>query len=383
MPAYAVEFTTERGLQRTQFTLDDDRPLGPQVRQILEELRGTGVMISGAAEDDLAVVWGGRDLDTMQSPQQLGISPQRTIELHMKRRVRAAKIPALALFVPKGAYAAAVSGMAGALLAWFVCSTITDLSDALPTYARLDLAVGGMIGAFSGAFIAGSDALRRRGSVPLGVLFGVALGLVGGIAGGAAGAGVGGVLAPRLTAASFPFARIVAWAVLGAALGLTLGMRWWQDDERRTADGAGYGALAGIVGGLLYSLPGPSEFWQALAFGIVGAGVGAGVCAPSLRRSVAILELERAGSGRIGLTRLREWGLCSGASVPLERDGSTVALVVCEATRCRVVPVGGGGGGGVRVAGKAVAAPIELVNEDRIAIGDAQYRFRRRRRATA
>ncbi|MBA2685249.1 MAG: hypothetical protein H0U66_12245 [Gemmatimonadaceae bacterium] len=379
MPAYAVEFTTERGLQRTQFTLDDDRPLGPQVRQILEELRGTGVVISGTAEDELSVVWGGRDLDTTQAPQQLGINPQRTIELHMKRRARAVKIPAVAPFVPKGAYAAAVSGMAGALLAWLVCSTITDLSDALPTYARLDLAVGGMIGVFAGGFIAGSDALRRRTSLPLGVLFGVLLGLVGGVAGGAAGAGLGGVLAPRLTPPGFVVARILAWVVLGSALGLTLGMRWWQDDERRTVDGAGYGALAGLVAGILYSLPGPSEFWQALAFVILGAGVGAGVCAPALRRSVAILELERGSRGRIGLTRLREWGLLNGESVALERDGATVASVVCESTRCRIVP----SGAGVRVSGKTVSAPTELVNEDRIAIGDAQYRFRRRRRVSA
>ncbi len=381
MPAYAVEFTTERGLQRTQFTLDDDRPLGPQVRQILEELRGTGVVISGAAEDELSVVWGGRDLDTAQAPQALGISPQRTIELHMKRRARAAKVPALAPFVPKGAYAAAVSGMSGALLAWLIVSTITDLSDALPTYARLDLAVGGMLGALAGAFISAGDALRTRASVPLGALFGFALGLVGGVAGGAAGAGLGGVLAPRLTASGFSVVRIVAWAVLGAAIGLTLGMRWWQSDERRTADGAGYGALAGVIAGAVYSLPGPSEFWQALAFAIVGAGIGAGVCAPSLRRSVAILELERNGSTRIGLTRLREWGLSSGAEVSLERDGSPVASIVCEATRCRIVPAAGGGG--VLVAGKSVSAPTELVNEDRIGVGDAQYRFRRRRRATA
>ncbi|MBK5189291.1 MAG: hypothetical protein JJD97_13695, partial [Gemmatimonadaceae bacterium] len=80
-------------------------------------------------------------------------------------------------------------------------------------------------------------------------------------------------------------------------------------------------------------------------------------------------------------TRLREWALASGSTVALERDGSPAASVVCEATRCRVVPVAGGGG--VRVAGKAVAEPVELANEDRIAIGDAQYRFRRRRRATA
>lgn len=381
MPAYAVEFTTERGLQRTQFTLDDDRPLGPQVRQILEELRGTGVVISGAAEDELSVVWGGRDLDTAQTPQALGLSPQRTIELHMKRRARAAKVPALAPFVPKGAYAAAVSGMTGALLAWLLVSTITDLSDALPTYARLDLAVGGMLGALTGAFIVGSDALRTRASTPLGALFGLALGLVGGVAGGAAGAGLGGVLAPRLSATEFPAVRIVAWAVLGVAIGLTLGMRWWQQDERRTVDGAGYGALAGIIAGVVYSLPGPSEFWQALAFAIVGAGIGAGVCAPSLRRSVAILELERNGAARIGLTRLREWGLISGASVALERDGSAVATVVCEATRCRILPVAGGGG--VLVAGRSVSAPVELANEERIGVGDAQYRFRRRRRATA
>ena len=47
----------------------------------------------------------------------------------------------------------------------------------------------------------------------------------------------------------------------------------------------------------------------------------------------------------------------------------------------RIVPAAGEGG--VLVAGKAVSAPTELVNEDRIGIGDAQYRFRRRRRATA
>jgi hypothetical protein len=55
--------------------------------------------------------------------------------------------------------------------------------------------------------------------------------------------------------------------------------------------------------------------------------------------------------------------------------------VMCEATRCRIVPVAGGGA--VLVAGKTVSAPLELMNEDRIGIGDAQYRFRRRRRATA
>jgi hypothetical protein len=189
------------------------------------------------------------------------------------------------------------------------------------------------------------------------------------------------VLAPRLAPSAFPLVRIVAWAVLGAAIGLTLGMRWWQLDERRTADGAGFGALAGIVAGVVYSLPGPSEFWQALAFAIVGASIGAGVCAPSLRRSVAILELERHGSARVGLTRLREWGLFGGSSVALERDGSEVASVMCESTRCRLVPVAGGGG--VLVGGRPVSAPVELANEDRIGIGDSQYRFRRRRRATA
>jgi hypothetical protein len=267
------------------------------------------------------------------------------------------------------------------LLAWLIVSTITDLSDALPTYARLDLAAGGMMGAFVGAFIGGGDALRTRASIPVGALFGLALGLLGGLAGGAAGAGLGGVLAPRLTPSGFPVVRIIAWAVLGGAIGLTLGMRWWQLDERRTADGAGYGALAGIVAGVVYSLPGPSEFWQALSFALLGAGIGAGVCAPSLRRSVAILELECDGIARVGLTRLREWGLVGGGSVALERDGSQVASVVCESTRCRIVPVAGGGG--VLVGGKPVSAPVELANEDRIGIGTAQYRFRRRRRATA
>ena len=46
------------------------------------------------------------------------------------------------------------------------------------------------------------------------------------------------------------------------------------------------GLLAGVFAGVVFSLPGASDLWQALAFAIVGAGVGWGTAGPPLMRSL-------------------------------------------------------------------------------------------------
>src|SRR4051812_19884979 len=120
MPAYAVEFTTDRGPQRVQFTLDGDRPLSPQVAQIVEELRQRGIFVQGGMDDELGAFWNGAELDEGHTPEELGINPSRPLELRIRRPAQpiaseaGALAPSDAPLFPKGAYAAALTGFGGA-----------------------------------------------------------------------------------------------------------------------------------------------------------------------------------------------------------------------------------------------------------------------------
>ena len=84
MPAYSFDFATADGAQRVAFTLDDDRPLAPQLFQILEELRQRGLVIRGGPDEEIGAFWNGVDLDQARTPQELGLSPARQIELRMR-----------------------------------------------------------------------------------------------------------------------------------------------------------------------------------------------------------------------------------------------------------------------------------------------------------
>ena len=75
MPTYHVDLTTDRGLQRMPFTLDDDRPVGGQIQHILEELRQRNLILRGGPEDVLVVRWNGREIDAARTPQALGLNP--------------------------------------------------------------------------------------------------------------------------------------------------------------------------------------------------------------------------------------------------------------------------------------------------------------------
>ena len=90
MPAYLIEFETDQGPQRRRFTIDQDRVLEPQVRQILEELNQRGTVLAGGPDQELGVFWNGREVSTGQTPAQLGLAPERSIELRMRPRRREA-----------------------------------------------------------------------------------------------------------------------------------------------------------------------------------------------------------------------------------------------------------------------------------------------------
>ncbi|HEX2091085.1 MAG TPA: hypothetical protein VHG28_01740, partial [Longimicrobiaceae bacterium] len=192
MPTYTVEFTTREGPQRGLFTIDHDRELGPQVRQVLEELRQRGLVIEGGPTDELAVFWNGRELDLNRSASEQDVSPRRELQFRMqpRRREAASRAPAPPpptihrILLPRGAYAALLVGFAAGLLAWTATLPFRDLNRLIPTYARLDLLAGTILGAVVGAFVLGGDAARRDERIARGAALGVLLGLPGGAVGG-------------------------------------------------------------------------------------------------------------------------------------------------------------------------------------------------------
>ena len=301
MPSYLIEVSTERGTERHSFTLDDDRPLGPQVTQVLEELRQRGVVLRGGRDDELGIYWSGRELDRALGPAAQGISPARPVELRMRERT-AAPTP-VDRRLPRGILASAAWGYAGALTAWLVSAIWRDTGGVLSDYGRVDQATMLVLGGATGAAVLAGSALRRRDSVAVAALAGFGLGA----AGAFVAASVALLLTGMVSVRGFVVARVLGWALAGGLVAPVLSL-WGGFEARKTSEALVSGLLAGAVAGVVYSLPGPSELWQGIACLAFGAGVGIAACGPALWHAPAIVEL--APSGRAGsILRLREWPL--------------------------------------------------------------------------
>ncbi|HEX2210573.1 MAG TPA: hypothetical protein VHG93_23030 [Longimicrobium sp.] len=382
MPGFAVEFLTDEGPRRAQFTLDPERELGPQVRQILEELRQHGMVIAGGPEDEMVVLWNGRELDAGATPAALGVTPLRALEIRMRPRARPAQAPpppaaprVRVRRFTRGAYAGILTGAAGGLLGWGASAWVRDLGPLLSTYARLDLLAGAVLGGTVGATVLGGAALRRQERVVSAASLGILLGVAGGGGGAALGLAASAVVVDG--EAGFSAGRVLAWTILGAVLALVLALGGARRGVRRVAEAAAWGALGGILGGVAYSFSGPADFWQALAFALVGAAAGAAVSWPAVRRAEGVIEVETVAGREPGLLGHREWALADGARIRVRGagPGRTDAVVALAEGRCWIGPAAYGGS--VVVSGRALAEAAELRDGDRIDLGAARYRFRR------
>jgi hypothetical protein len=384
MPAYTLDFTTDAGPQRLQFTLDDDRPLAPQLFQVHEELSQRGMIIRGGPQDEIGAFWNGAEVDQTKTAQELGLSPRQPIELRMRpapaRAPQRAPEAPLRTFVTKTWIAAALAGFFGALAAWTAAATIDDLGGVIDSYAGLDAAAAVLLGLAVGAVALGAEALREARNVALAVLVGAMAGALGGFVGALAGGALRSALASNASAAAFVGVRVGAWALLGGALGAALALPGVRRDPRRVLDALVFGLIAGAMGGLIYSFPGWSDVWQLVAFLLVGSAVAVGISAPAIQRAGAILELESAGRRRVGLLTLREWGLDERTGASLRHDGEA-ARVEWNGGRFAIVPAEGSSR--IVVSGHPVATPIYLRNYDVIDVGTARYRFRRLRETPA
>ena len=383
MPAYTFDFTTDAGARRLQFTLDDDRALAPQLFQVHEELNQRGLVIRGGPNDELAAFWNGTEVDATRTAQQLGLSPLQPIELRM--RPAPSKAPARApepsphSFVVKSWGVALLAGFFGALIAWTISAGLLDLGPAVDTYAELDGVVAVLLGVCVGTLAVGTEAWRESRNVPLAVLLGFVCGAFGGVLGAAAGGVLGNSLSVNASALTFVGVRVGAWALMSAAIGAAIALPAIRRDARRLMDGLLFGLVAGAIGGLVYCFPGPSDVWQLLAFLIVGGAVAAGASVPALQRASAILELETVRQRGVNVVSLREWGLDERSHTSIG-PGAAATVVEWKNGRFAVVPPAGSS---IVVSGSVVGTAIYLRNYDVIEIGDARYRFRRLRKASA
>jgi hypothetical protein len=152
-------------------------------------------------------------------------------------------------------------------------------------------------------------------------------------------------------------------------------LRWARRDPRRLAEGAACGAVGGALAGAAFSLAGPGDFWQALAFVLLGAGVGAGTCSLAVRRALGVVELEAVDGRAVGLLRHREWEVREGALLRVGGRRGPAAAVALEGGRVWAAPASGGDA--LAVSGRRVAQPTELADGDRLELGGARFRFRR------
>ncbi|MEZ4455815.1 MAG: FHA domain-containing protein [Gemmatimonadales bacterium] len=374
MPTFHVDLVTDRGLQRVPFTFDDDRPLGSQLGHILEELRQRGVVLRGGPEDELSVLWNGREIDQSRTLSALGLTPHYPIELRMRRRAAAAAArsePPATPFLPKAGYQGAVAGVTGAVLAWAIAAlALADLPGFLAGYGALDVFVAGLLGALIGALVLGVRALRRAESPGIGLLVGALLGAFGGLVGAVLGGLVAGAIGFTGSRQSFVLARLIFWVLAASFIGAALGLVDVKRDARRVLDGLLFGLGAGLFGGLLMSLPGRTDLWQLLGFLVVGLGIGAGLSLPALQRALGVLELESEGRSGVGLLRHRGWEI---GHRGVNRIGGLFEVVV-QGGRCRLQPLGTSG---AQLGGRPVTGATELLNQDVLTVGERRYRYRR------
>ena len=86
MPSYTIDYITADGPRRELFTLDQDRPVGAQMRRVIAELRHRELVLLGGRDDSLSIEWNGTALDETLTPDVLGLTAHRPIELRMRSR---------------------------------------------------------------------------------------------------------------------------------------------------------------------------------------------------------------------------------------------------------------------------------------------------------
>ena len=150
-----------------------------------------------------------------------------------------------------------ILGILGGVFAWPLIEACINLQTSFPSYFLFTLLSGILAGAAMGAFFASAEGLMASspGKALEGVLSGLISGTAGGIVGAFAAQAVLFAAGESLTQNGEPtlgllLARAVAWAIIGAAIGMSEGIR--ARSIKKTLMGLGGGLAGGFLGGGLF-----------------------------------------------------------------------------------------------------------------------------------
>lgn len=237
--------------------------------------------------------------------------------------------------LPRGVVASTVVGGAAGTAAWLLAGAWPSLTT---SYGRLDQLTALTLGAVVGGGILGARALRQRGNIIFATIAGVLLGGIPALFGASVNLLLSGFVQPVV----FLLERIGVWALAAglAAAGLhevvvATGSR--ADGARRRREGIAIAAAGGAVAGIVFTLPGPSDAWQAIACLWWGAAIGLATGGPELWRADAVVESLPPRHRAPGVLALREWPLYHGDHLDLGE-----AKLACVPYGVAIYPPAGG-----------------------------------------
>lgn len=268
------------------------------------------------------------------------------------------------------------AGLLGGIAGWAAAEPLAAVEN---VYLRA-LLLGALIGVFVGAFIGAIEGLSagHKNQTWQGVQLGSLAGLVGG--------GIG-LLTGELAFGLFGGlgGRIIGWSVFGLAAGLGAG--WVGRSVARLRNGGIGGCLGGAIGGALFQVMTtllPQTTGRGLALALLGAmiGLGIGLVSEILKRGWLMVIRSQSRNAREGkeypLVKTKTTiGRAEESDVGLFGDQSVANMhAVVERQKGKFFLARGEGQ--VRVNHQPVSQPVQLKNGDRVEVGGTLLLFRDR-----
>jgi len=259
--------------------------------------------------------------------------------------------------LPRGIWSSTAIGVSAAAIGWFVTAAVPAVTS---SYTRLDQLTALILGALTGAGVLGARAYRQRRSTGFGITAGALLGGVGALAGASVIVFDHAAITPRW----FVVERVMAWLLTAVGTALFLGMHVERKRWRWLRESLLIAAIGGGTAGAMFSLPGASDAWQAMAFAWFGGAIAFAVSGPELWHAFAVIEGAPAKGRGWNPLLMREWPLHDAASLDLGE-----AQVACQGGRVALYPPAGG----LVSNGHSVREPRLLESNALIVIGRARY----------
>ena len=265
-----------------------------------------------------------------------------------------------ARMLPRGVLTSTVFGTAGAACGWLLLGVWPRLTT---SYTRLDQLAALTVGAAVGAAILGAREFRQRGDVTFSAISGSLLGGVGALAGASPFLFIHAAASPRV----FLLERTAAWALAAAASVLCLNAFLDPRPARgRLRESVLLAAVGGAISGVIYTLPGASDVWQAVALLWWGGSVGFALGGPELWHAAAVVEALPHRGREASLLSLREWPLYDQRTLVLGE-----AKLACRDGRIALYPPAGG----VIADGRHIREARWLTASATVAVGRSRYRI--------